>query len=65
MATESSRSVDVFIEADDDGDKLVFRYKDGSKWFKIHCDSTGNLIITDNDGNETTIVTSAGTITPA
>ena len=65
MAGESTPSADIFIETAVGGDKLVFRYKDGSKWFKLYCDSSGNLIITDNDGNEAKVVTSAGTITPA
>lgn len=65
MAIESTSSTDVFIENDPDGDKLVIRYKDGSKWFKITCDSSGDLIITDNDDNVVTLTTSTGTITPS
>ena len=65
MGIESTSSTDVFIETDDDGDKLVIRYKDGSKWFKLTCDSSGDLIITDNDGNIVTLTTSTGTITPS
>lgn len=57
MAIESTSSVDVFIETDPDGDKLVLRYKDGSKWIKLTCDSSGDLIVTDNDGNTGTVQT--------
>lgn len=58
MATESASSVDVFIKNDSvNGDKLVLRYVDGSKWITLHCDSSGDLIVTDNDGNTGTVTT--------
>lgn len=66
MGIETTSSTDIFIETDSvDGDKLVIRYKDGSKWFKLTCDSSGDLIITDNDGNVVTLTTSTGTLTPS
>ena len=58
MVTESTSSVDVFVKPDSvNGDKLVLRYKTGSKWILLHCDSSGNLIVTDNDGNTGTVTT--------
>ena len=62
MAIESTSSMDVFIEADPDGDKLVIRNKSGSVWFKITCDDSGNLIITGNDSQVTQITTTTRTI---
>ena len=58
MATESASSVDVFVKTDSvNGDKLVLRYVDGSVWITLHCDSSGNLIVTDNLGNTGTVTT--------
>lgn len=57
MATESASSADVFVKTDPDTDKLVLRYKDGSVWITLHCDSSGNLIVTDNEGNTGTVTT--------
>ena len=52
MATESASSVDVFVKTDSvNGDKLVLRYVTGSAWITLHCDSSGDLVITDNLGN--------------
>lgn len=62
MATESAPSVDVFTKNDPDTDKLVLRYKDGSYWLTLHCDSSGDLVFTDSAGQTATLDISAGTI---
>jgi len=66
MGIETTASTDVFIETDSvNGDKLVIAYKDRSKWVKITLDSSGDVLFTDNDGNEAKLVTSAGSLTPS
>lgn len=58
MATESASSVDVFVKTDSvNGDKLVLRHVDGTVWITLHCDLSGNLIVTDEAGNTGTVLT--------
>ena len=65
MGIESTSSVDVFTELASDGDKLVVRNSTGSRWFKITCDGSGDLVITDYLNNVVTIlITETGSITP-
>ena len=46
------------------GDKLVIVSTDAAYYLKLSCDTSGNLVIEDESGNTTTIVTNGGTVTP-
>lgn len=46
------------------GGKLVIANADQSYYIKLSCDSSGNLVIEDESGNEVTIITTTGTVTP-
>jgi len=61
MVRESTPSVDVFIENDPNGDKLVVRHYLGSDWLKFSCDSSGNLIIANSAGYAVTLTMTAAT----
>ena len=52
----------VFVEQG--GAELVIVSSDSSKYVKLSCDTSGNLVLEDESGNTTTITTSEGTVTP-
>jgi len=53
----------VYVEAG--GGKLIIGNADGTHYVEITVDTSGNLVITDNEGNAAVIVTNTGNITPA
>jgi len=54
----------TLVYIDQGGGTLVIANADGTHYVELTVNTSGNLVVTDNEGNAAVIVTNSGNITP-